>query len=835
MVNKIGICILTLLLSLNNQTFGQYDWQQRLPLSPTSNQMVCLCFANEDTGWAVGEKGTILKTMDGGVNWRIIEIPYLTYLLDVCFTSPEIGYIVGQDGIILKSLDAGENWELKQTRYTNNFNRVKFRDDLVGWIIGERGLILHTTDGGVTWNQQISNAPANLSGIEFTSDDSIFVVGDLNTILLTENNGQTWQPISFTPDQLIDPGYRDVFFFDQQHGWIGGYAYYEYYNMWVGLVLETSDGGETWQQVKPSSIRITNTIESEGSGGGQGVFSSGSIQQLCYSDSVHGLFLTEQVIQDYGRGNLPLYTLDRGKKYKCKIPGSRDGSFEGKGRFAFRTEEKVIRTGYRGEFSFSSYKGKVWDYLNPECRAIKSFTIGNDGKILATREPLYRTTGGHWDRLWTMSDDYGKSWYDFVPEVYDSVGNKIEITYGPGILNFDTPFYSIDDESTLWTIYYSNYPELGSVYESTDLGKTWHWIKSGVDRKLGVQNDYPPNVIKFLSPDTLLRYEAIIEQPEPGINTPVLDIKVSFDGGKTYEHYEFPNIWNVIMPIGSYSFSLIKDNYFFNSKSGFLIGTDGNIIKTDDAGRTWRVVNSDVVEMLWDIEFINPLVGYVVGEFGRILKTVDGGETWQKTNSGTQDNIYSIVFKNDMEGLAGTENGMLRTTDGGETWEGVPMRYHQGLVRFVEFDRDGNGYAFTPSLPRNLTYFSWHTDETGHVKPVGYNFLLTMKNDDTFVEETTGSQNIPLSFSLEQNYPNPFNNSTKIIYHLSKQEKVTLKIFNLQGQLVRTLVDESQRLGKHTIAWSGKSNLGSRVASGIYIFKLQSSRLVETKKMLYLR
>ena len=224
MVKKIVICVLGIILFLNQQLFAQYDWQQMLPLSPTSNQMVSLCFANEDTGWAVGEKGTILKTMDGGVNWSIIEIPYLAYLLDVHFPSPEIGFIVGQDGLILKSIDAGESWKLQQTRFTNNLNRVKFRDENVGRIIGERCLILHTTDGGVTWNQQISNAPANLSGIEFTSADSIFVVGDLNTILITENNGQTWQPISFTTDELVDPGYRDVFFFDQQHGWIGGYA-----------------------------------------------------------------------------------------------------------------------------------------------------------------------------------------------------------------------------------------------------------------------------------------------------------------------------------------------------------------------------------------------------------------------------------------------------------------------------------------------------------------------------------------------------------------------------------------------------------------------------------
>ncbi len=94
---------------------------------------------------------------------------------------------------------------------------------------------------------------------------------------------------------------------------------------------------------------------------------------------------------------------------------------------------------------------------------------------------------------------------------------------------------------------------------------------------------------------------------------------------------------------------------------------------------------------------------------------------------------------------------------------------------------------------------------------------------------------VPLSFSLAQNYPNPFNPSTTINFTLSKESDVTIKVFNLNGQNVITLVDKSLPAGKHTVNWSGKNTNGQQSATGIYFYRLTADTFVETKKMVLLK
>ena len=89
----------------------------------------------------------------------------------------------------------------------------------------------------------------------------------------------------------------------------------------------------------------------------------------------------------------------------------------------------------------------------------------------------------------------------------------------------------------------------------------------------------------------------------------------------------------------------------------------------------------------------------------------------------------------------------------------------------------------------------------------------------------------PAAFSLDQNYPNPFNPVTTIKYSLAAQSKVALKIFNVLGQEIATLLDGVQEAGYHEIMWSGASNIGS----GVYYYRLQAGSLVQTKKLLLLR
>ncbi|MBN1352144.1 FG-GAP repeat protein [candidate division KSB1 bacterium] len=90
-------------------------------------------------------------------------------------------------------------------------------------------------------------------------------------------------------------------------------------------------------------------------------------------------------------------------------------------------------------------------------------------------------------------------------------------------------------------------------------------------------------------------------------------------------------------------------------------------------------------------------------------------------------------------------------------------------------------------------------------------------------------------FSLFQNYPNPFNPSTTIAFKLPETEKVTLKVYNVFGQLVCTLLDQQMSSGLHKIAWNGLDSRNLKVTSGVYFYRLETSNHVQTKKMILVK
>jgi len=96
--------------------------------------------------------------------------------------------------------------------------------------------------------------------------------------------------------------------------------------------------------------------------------------------------------------------------------------------------------------------------------------------------------------------------------------------------------------------------------------------------------------------------------------------------------------------------------------------------------------------------------------------------------------------------------------------------------------------------------------------------------------------NLPvLHTKLNKNYPNPFNPSTKINYSLKDDGRVSLQIYNIKGQLVKTLVDERKETGNYVVTWNGKDNSRKSVASGVYFYKMKTQNYNSTKKMILMK
>jgi hypothetical protein len=94
---------------------------------------------------------------------------------------------------------------------------------------------------------------------------------------------------------------------------------------------------------------------------------------------------------------------------------------------------------------------------------------------------------------------------------------------------------------------------------------------------------------------------------------------------------------------------------------------------------------------------------------------------------------------------------------------------------------------------------------------------------------------LPQAYRLCQNYPNPFNPDTWIGYQLPEHALVSLKIYNVRGQLVKTLMDGEQAPGAHRVRWNGRDHQGSPAASGVYFCQMRSGQFTETTKMVLLK
>jgi hypothetical protein len=106
-----------------------------------------------------------------------------------------------------------------------------------------------------------------------------------------------------------------------------------------------------------------------------------------------------------------------------------------------------------------------------------------------------------------------------------------------------------------------------------------------------------------------------------------------------------------------------------------------------------------------------------------------------------------------------------------------------------------------------------------------------------FYDENTVADNgvsAPAS-TLGRNYPNPFNPSTSIAYEITEPGHVQLNIYNIKGELIRTLVDAPQTAQSYTVTWDGTDNVGNPISSGVYFYQMQSGKNTSTRKMLLMK
>jgi len=219
--------------------------------SGTNSWLYGVSFTDTDTGTAVGEAGTILRTTDGGRTWSRQSSGTNARLTGVSFTGAKTGIAAGANGTILRTTDGGGAWSIQPSGTVNWLWGVSFADADTGTAVGNGGTILRTTDGGVTWNPQFAGAISySLRAVAMIGADTATTVGDFNSMILrTSDGGVTWGLQSSGTTNFLS----GVWFTDPNTGVVvGGEGSC---SPSISTVLRTTDGGASWKRQVTGSSR----------------------------------------------------------------------------------------------------------------------------------------------------------------------------------------------------------------------------------------------------------------------------------------------------------------------------------------------------------------------------------------------------------------------------------------------------------------------------------------------------------------------------------------------------------------------------------------------------
>jgi len=272
---------------------------------------------------------------------------------------------------------------------------------------------------------------------------------------------------------------------------------------------------------------------------------------------------------------------------------------------------------------------------------------------------------------------------------------------------------------------------------------------------------------------------------------------VSFDQSKV-------NTNNFIFVAGEYS-----------SSPQVKVSTDGGITWID---RTSKIPtpNMYIARVVSDPKDANT-VYFVRSGFGagKIFRSSDLGNSWTNLSSNLPDIPCSDLFidpVNTAYMYVANDFGVYYTTNSGTSW-----------------GRLGNGMPYVPVL--DFSYFTNGTKRLLRAATHGRSAYEINLNDIlTGVAEEENQSLTPTQFTLEQNYPNPFNPATTITFSVAENSFVTLKVFDVLGKEVETLVAEEKSKGSYEVTFDA-----SKLASGMYLYQLKADNFISTKKMLVLK
>ena len=359
------------------------------------------------------------------------------------------------------------------------------------------------------------------------------------------------------------------------------------------------------------------------------------------------------------------------------------------------------------------------------------------------------------------------------------------------------------------------------IYKSTDLGNSWaesglsgQWIR---DFAINSSNEI------FIT--------SVGSQFGDGVYK-------SVDNGNTWT-----KVWDAISS-GMNCLYIDQQNVIYVGMNYY--DSQGGIFRSEDGGNTWTNIFELPANIYEIVKLNNGRI--LAASYGQIYFSDDNGVNWNSTSSGlVQATISDIALNQENEIFITTLGyGIYKSIDNGLTWitkmgagwdfsclkissDGKIYAATQGNWLYESDDNGDNWFLVNGGLNDSKYILSLEITKSGFLF-AGMDYYGIYKSANKVVTTLNEENTVPSKFELMQNYPNPFNPSTSIEYSVPSNEYVLLKVYDLLGNEVNTLVNERQSAGNYEVNFDA-----SNLASGIYFYRIQSGSFIQTKKLMLLK
>ena len=816
-------------------------WQMHS--TPTNNDLLATAYASPSIAFSGGRNGLLLKSTDSAKTWFKIPVNVASDVTTLSFLNESTGYLGTSHGQILKTENSGLTWN-----QLTGLDTTKFIKKIIA-IDAFKALLLHaasnklylTNNGGVTWEVAETAVTDTINDIDYISGTG-YAVGNHGLVLKSSNNFYSWVPLpSFTGADLwkVSFGAKNVGYvstrtsngiFITTDGFLSQTLKAfpvekavmdlkstapstSFILLQDGYIYSTDDFGSTWQNQNPrfhntlpANLRSFSFLKASLLFRGTAGFAAGDLGYLyrrSFGVPQHNLRFYQQAPRyDYiarmdtirfkwegsGISTVDIYATNVVKNTRMLISQGQ----------SLQTEEFVLPI-------TQQHMGKIRFELQS----------GSDVSLLTVGDSVYRVPAIVMDTLDNVNAIEQR--FDMTDPTHGTLISKVRRFNGT---QFDTLLIRYETDELLGWIKKNEYPLFNADQVSVSAASNSRRILIEKDGFFFTMKRTDNGGVSYvvLGDHTILPFQSGYRYPALRWHTADLGlwnkngISRTTDGGTTWEAAVYQNYSSTPNIVAA---------EFINATSARARTRDGEMFFSNDAGATWEKYDEDT-DSTFFFQAIDQdnMVAVRVTENKKweVRTSSNGGSDWQQKSmldpltDGTNYDHIPLYFVTDSTGIVVTRKyQLLLTDDAGTTW--APLNNPDTNLTKALYVT-GRNKVEQPFMAATL--------RDGRVL-VFHSYFLTPVSS---VDDECPALEMPSEYTLSQNYPNPFNPSTKIDFTLASAGRVTLKVYDILGSEVATLLQENLPAGKHSTVFNAAG-----LPSGIYFCTLRSNNVQITRKM----